>query len=195
LPRDTGQIKPTLFGLLDHKDQFVNQLALHLISFAEKLDDNETVRLAKVTQSKDEWSNAVAANVLSKHLPFEQLETDFSRLLQRSDHSAAANVAQIANRYGTEASKFSDGVCDRIRVALNRCDFFLGKWYVLILMSISENARNQVEQFFADDEDLYRGAIELIDDAVDVTQINPNEAKPAPAEIKDEFVVPAWINI
>jgi len=62
-------------------------------------------------------------------------------------------------------------------------------------MSISENARNQVEQFFADDEDLYRGAIELIDDAVDVTQINPNEAKPAPAEIKDEFVVPAWINI
>ena len=44
--------------------------------------------------------------------------------------------------------------------------------------------------FFADDEDLYRGAIELIDDAVDVTQINPNEAKPAPAEIKDEFCGP-----
>ncbi len=195
LPRDIGQIKPTLIRLLDHKDQFVNQLALHLISFAERLDDEETVRLAKVTQSKDGWSNAVAANVLSRHLPFEQLETDFSRLLQRSDHSAAANVAQIANRYGTEASRFSDEVCDRIRVALNRCDFFLGKWYVLILMSISDNARNHVEHFFADDEDLYRGAIELIDDAVDVTQINPNDAKPAPAEIKDEFVVPAWINI
>lgn len=195
LSRDIGQIKPTLFPLLDHKDQFVNQLALHLISFAEKLDEEESIRLAKVTQSKDEWSNAVAANVLSRHLPFDQLETDFSRLLQRSDHSAAANVAQIANRYGTDASKFSDAVCDRIRVALNRCDFFLGKWYVLILMSISENARQHVEHFFVDDEDLYRGAIELIDDAVDVTEINPNDAKPTPSEIKDEFVVPAWINI
>ncbi len=192
---DVRQIKSILFQLLKHSDIHVRQLALHLLSHVETFEADDVQQLQKIVRSRDEWTSAVAVNILSKHVSFPEIENDFYLLLQKTDHTAASNAAQVANRFGHLAREFSEPVCDRIRVALNRCDYGLGNWYVLILSSIHPEPQQQLTEYFAEDEELIRGAVELLQDAMQLTEIQLKEKSDPVTEITDVFTVPAWMNI
>ena len=131
LSRDVKLIQSTLFALTKHKDMAVARMALHLISFLDEIDSVEVKQLQKISRGRDPWMSAVAANVLSTHLPFGKCENEFARLLERIDHESAANAAQMANRFGSEASKYESIVCQKIKTSLNRCNYGLGFWYTL----------------------------------------------------------------
>lgn len=195
LPREVGLIQSTLFGLTRHRDIAVARMALHLVSFAEQLDSLEIRQLQKIARGRDPWMSAVAANILSTKLPFDKCETEFSRLLERFDHDAAANAAHMAHRFGRQAARYEATVCQRIKTALNRCHYGLGFWYMLILTQISADAEASLESVFGEDEDLIRGARDLWQE-VNATQ--PGEwhrPEERPREIQDIFAVPAWISL
>lgn len=195
LARDVKQVQSTLFVLTKHRDAAVARMALHLISFVDQIDSVEVRQLQKIARGRDLWMSAVAANVLSTHLPFGNCENEFARLLERIDHDSAANAAQMANRFGTEASKYESIVCQRIKTSLNRCNYGLGFWYTLILIQISSDARGRLDEEFAADEDLLRGADELFSEASGSSEIHYGQEEVRPQQINDIFAIPAWLSI
>lgn len=195
LARDVTLIKPTLFQLLKHRDHQVGKLALHLISFSESFDSLEIRQLQKLARSSDPWLSAVASNILSMHLPYSHCENEFARLIDRFDYPAAANAAQMANRFGKEAAKYTSTVCNWIRISLNRCDYDIGKWYTMILLGICDDVRRTLHDIFGNDEELHRGSMTLLDEAIDVTEIDLDGNEQRPTELKDSFSIPAWVSI
>lgn len=192
LSRAVTLIKPTLFSLLKHRDVHVAQLALHLVSFCESLEVPEIQQLQKLARGKDPWSSAAAANILSMHLDFADCETEFSRLVDRFDHAAAANAAQMASRFGQQASNYTQTVCHWIRISLNRCDDQIGRWYALILLGICGDVRTTLQQVFGEDEELLRGSLHLLDEAIQGTGMDLTAKEIRPMEISGVFNLPAW---
>lgn len=195
LTKDVGLLRRALFKLVQHRDMAVARMALHLISFASEVDALEVRQLQKIARSKDQWMSAVASNILSVHLPFENCENEFARLLDRIDHDAAANAAQMAHRFGTQGSRYSDLTCQRIKTSLNRCNYGLGFWYMLILTQIEPNVNEKIDEVFGEDEELMRGARELLENASSSCEIDFERAEERPRQIDDIFSIPAWLSI
>ena len=195
LERDVLLIKSTLFQLLRHRDIHVGKLSLHLISFVREMDSVEIRELQKLARGRNVWMASVAANILSTHLPFEKCEHEFARVLDEFEYEGAANAAQMASRFGTAASKYSRSVCHWIHASLNKCNYGIGLWYMLVLLHIHECPLEYVQEFFSDDEDLLRGALELFEEANNLVHVDYGREEQKPEEIKDIFAVPAWVSI
>lgn len=195
LKRDIGLVQSTLFEFARSRDLSVARMALHLISFAPSIDSIEVRQLKKMSRSRDPWVSAVAANILSAHLPFEKCEHEFRSLLDRTDHDAAANAAQMAHRFQSRAVRYEQQVCQRIKMAINRVNYGLGFWYMLVLTQISEDPVSRIEEVFGADEELFRGASELFREVSDSTEIRFDEPEFRPDQINDIFAIPAWMSI
>ncbi|MEC9093817.1 MAG: hypothetical protein VX438_13990 [Planctomycetota bacterium] len=165
VPRSVTLIQPTLFQLLKYRDRHVVQLALRLIGFAESLESSEILRLKRLARGSDIWISSVVANILSRHLDFCGCETEFARLVDRFDFVAANNAAQMAGRFGSQASKHIPKICYWLRICVNRCDDQIGCCYAMMLLGISNDPQAVLEQVFGGDEELFRGAFQLLEAA------------------------------
>ncbi|MEE2639585.1 MAG: hypothetical protein VX768_03080 [Planctomycetota bacterium] len=195
LPRDVSLIKPTLFQLLGDQDPHVSQLSLHLVFYAESLDSGEIRQLRKIARSSDLWSSAAATNILSCHLSYSDCEAEFTRLLNRFDHAAASNGAQMASRFGVDAASHVGTVCNWIRISLNRCDYDLGRFYALMLRAICEDVEGKLQEHFGADVELMRGARQLLEESHRDPSAWPAGREQRPDSFHDSFSIPAWVSV
>lgn len=194
-PDDVLALRGELFRLLRHHDTHVAKLALHLIGLATELNSQEIKQLQKLARSRDTWVSSLAANILSRHLPFARCEAEFARLVDRYDSASVMHAAQMAERYGHQAARYTDSVCNWIRISLNRCEHDIGVLYTLLLLNIAEDPPSVLQHFFGDDPELLGRSLELMQDAATRSPIEFIDSQQGPSCLQEMFAVPAWLGI